>query len=200
MERVKLDYDGDHIDTVLFKGMPAIHPQGFGGNIWSLPVGNMLILRNEDNDYRIAKTSVKITEEYFERNKKLKELLQLNDSTVLREYSITKDRLFIQFRKGSNLELGTIIEGSVWEGKSCKATVCEVIIEDENGFNDYWAKPFIGMKRKAIMVEQDGDSFILDNEDGSGLVKLLFPNEIVPYAHLKASIIHYIKSKNKNDN
>src|SRR5690348_6146845 len=99
MERVKLDHGGDKMDAILFKGMPVIHPSGFGGNIWSLPVGNSLIIRNEDNDYKVDKTAIRITEEYLLKSKLLKDILTVNDSQILREYSIVKDKLFVNFRR-----------------------------------------------------------------------------------------------------
>lgn len=59
-----------------------------------------------------------------------------------------------------------------WNGEPCAARLITAIVADNSAFPMYWARPFVGMRRKAVEVEYSGETFYLDDEDGSGWNKV----------------------------
>lgn len=59
-----------------------------------------------------------------------------------------------------------------WNGEPCAARRVTVIVADNTAFPMYWARRFVGMRRKAVEVHYGGDTFYLDDEDGSGWNKV----------------------------
>ncbi len=59
-----------------------------------------------------------------------------------------------------------------WNGEPCAARRITAIVANNDAFPMYWARPFVGMRRKAVEVEYGGDTFYLDDEDASGWNKV----------------------------
>ncbi|MET7477972.1 hypothetical protein ABZT17_26895 [Streptomyces sp. NPDC005648] len=59
-----------------------------------------------------------------------------------------------------------------WNGEPCVATQVTVIVADDHVFPLYWARDFVGTRRKAIEVQYGDQTFYLDDEDGSGWDKV----------------------------
>lgn len=59
-----------------------------------------------------------------------------------------------------------------WNGEPCAARQITAVVADNTAFPLYWARPFVGMRRKAVEVEYADRTFYLDDEDGSGWHKV----------------------------
>ncbi|MCI3277488.1 hypothetical protein [Streptomyces cylindrosporus] len=59
-----------------------------------------------------------------------------------------------------------------WNGEPCTATQVTVTVADNGFFPAYWAREFVGTRRKAVEVEYGDHTFYLDDEDGSGWDKV----------------------------
>lgn len=59
-----------------------------------------------------------------------------------------------------------------WNGEPCEARRITAIVADNTAFPGYWARPFVGARRKAVEVTYGGQTFYLDDEDGSGWNKV----------------------------
>lgn len=55
-------------------------------------------------------------------------------------------------------------EETYWEGKPVTAERCRVIVADMPKERFYWAKPFIGDCRQAVMIKLDGETIFIDDE------------------------------------
>lgn len=51
-----------------------------------------------------------------------------------------------------------------WNGESCKAERCTVVVADNPEVPAYWARPFVGTERQAVMVGYHGATFYIDDE------------------------------------
>lgn len=59
-----------------------------------------------------------------------------------------------------------------WNGEPCAALRVTATVADSGIFPQYWAREFVGTRRKAVRVEYGGNTFYLDDEDGSGWNKV----------------------------
>lgn len=59
-----------------------------------------------------------------------------------------------------------------WNGEPCQARRVTAIVTDDERFPMYWARHLVGTRRKAVEVEYSGETFYLDDEDGSGWNKV----------------------------
>ncbi len=60
-----------------------------------------------------------------------------------------------------------------WNGERCQFKVVFIkLIDFENTPTLYWAKPFVDVERQAIEVNYESTTFCIDNEDGTGYVKM----------------------------
>lgn len=51
-----------------------------------------------------------------------------------------------------------------WNGEPCRAERCTVVVADNADTPAYWARPFVGTERQAVMVQYNGETFYIDNE------------------------------------
>ncbi|MER7815635.1 hypothetical protein [Streptomyces sp. NPDC096153] len=63
-------------------------------------------------------------------------------------------------------------EQTMWNGEPCTATRVTVVVADSGAFPSYWAREHAGTRRNAVQVDYGGDTFYLDDEDGSGWHKV----------------------------
>lgn len=59
-----------------------------------------------------------------------------------------------------------------WNGEPFQAVKVAVRVADAPEFPEYWAHQHINTIRQAVRVQYYGDTFYLDNEDGSGWYKV----------------------------
>ena len=59
-----------------------------------------------------------------------------------------------------------------WNGEPCAARQITAIVADNTAFPLYWAREFVGMRRKVVEVAYGGETFYLDDEDGSAWNKV----------------------------
>ncbi|MFR0354129.1 hypothetical protein [Streptomyces sediminimaris] len=59
-----------------------------------------------------------------------------------------------------------------WNGEPCTALRLTAIVADIDAFPQYWARHLVGTRRNVVRVEYGGETFYLDDEDGSGWNKL----------------------------
>jgi hypothetical protein len=59
-----------------------------------------------------------------------------------------------------------------WNGEPCQARRVTAVVADSIFFPLYWAREFVGTRRKAVEVTYGGRTFYLDDEDGSGWAKV----------------------------
>jgi hypothetical protein len=59
-----------------------------------------------------------------------------------------------------------------WNYEPCSATRVLVIVDDAPEFPSYWARDLIGKERFAVEVIYNGQTFYIDDEDGSGWFKV----------------------------
>ncbi|MGW4493807.1 hypothetical protein [Streptomyces sp. NPDC004376] len=59
-----------------------------------------------------------------------------------------------------------------WNGEPCTARRITAIVADDESFPAYWARDLVGTRRPAVEVVYGGRAFYLDDEDGSGWVKV----------------------------
>jgi len=59
-----------------------------------------------------------------------------------------------------------------WNWEPARAQRVTVIVADAPQFPQYWARPYIGQERFAVEIYQNGQTFYIDNEDGSGWDKV----------------------------
>lgn len=80
-----------------------------------------------------------------------------------------------------------MIEPTYWNGESCRARRVVVIVGDTDRFPLYWARGFVGQERDAVEVQQHGQTFYLDDVDGSGWSKVTtgFGGPRVPHRSLE---------------
>lgn len=69
-----------------------------------------------------------------------------------------------------------------WNGEPCKATIVQVIVGKAEK-PTYWYADLEGTERQAVRVEQEGDVFYLDNQDGSGWMKVTVGMGSPQYGH-----------------
>lgn len=55
-------------------------------------------------------------------------------------------------------------EATFWNGDPCEARKVTVEVADDVVFPLYWARPFVGTRRKAVEVTYDGSTFYLDDD------------------------------------
>lgn len=60
-----------------------------------------------------------------------------------------------------------------WNGEPCNIQHLDILLDDPQIHNSHWYSVFAGEKRRVIEVNQRGQSFIIDNEDGLGIKKVL---------------------------
>lgn len=77
---------------------------------------------------------------------------------------------------------GRVIPGAKWDGADVKATEMIVVVGD-SGHPNYWAKGFIGMRRRAVKCVRDKQIWYLDDEDGQGYVKVTLGQGSMGYGH-----------------
>ena len=63
-------------------------------------------------------------------------------------------------------------DGPNWNGEPCEARRVRVVIADAPRFPSYWARDLVGQEREAVEVVYNGQTFYIDNADGSGWVKV----------------------------
>lgn len=59
-----------------------------------------------------------------------------------------------------------------WNGEPAPAVKTRVIVADAPQFPQYWARHLVGEFRDAVRVTYGGQTFYLDNADGSGWRKV----------------------------
>lgn len=59
-----------------------------------------------------------------------------------------------------------------WNGEPCEYEVLIVKVGKTTEFKMPWFEPFEGTLRQVVKVKSQGEEFVIDNEDGSGLEKL----------------------------
>jgi hypothetical protein len=59
-----------------------------------------------------------------------------------------------------------------WNYEPCIAIRTIVVVGDAPEFPSYWAREFIGQTRFAVRVTYNGQTFFIDDEDGSGWFKV----------------------------
>jgi hypothetical protein len=59
-----------------------------------------------------------------------------------------------------------------WNGEPCQARRVTAIVADNGVFPMYWARHLVGTRRKVVEVTYAGETFYLDDEDGSGWNKV----------------------------
>lgn len=59
-----------------------------------------------------------------------------------------------------------------WNGEPCAARKVRVMVADSDFFPAYWARQYVDTVREAVEVTYNGQTFYLDNEDGSGWHKV----------------------------
>jgi hypothetical protein len=83
-------------------------------------------------------------------------------------------------------------EFTYWNGEPCQAQKCEVEVADALQFKNYWARPLIGQRIKAVEVsvpDPDMEPFYLDNEDGEGWIKVTEGKGMWTYPHKTIEIV-----------
>lgn len=51
-----------------------------------------------------------------------------------------------------------------WNGELCKARIVSVIVADNGQFPAYWARDFVGQRRRAVEVVYAGETFYIDDQ------------------------------------
>lgn len=83
----------------------------------------------------------------------------------------------------SNLDIvSATIADAKWNGEPCVARHVEVIV-GTSPVETWWCASLKGTRRKAIEISQGGYSFFIDNEDGSGLMKVTLGRGSPSYGH-----------------
>ncbi|MFJ2719414.1 hypothetical protein [Streptomyces sp. NPDC087437] len=59
-----------------------------------------------------------------------------------------------------------------WNGEPCGARRITAIVADDGRFPMYWARHLVGTRRNIVEVVYGGETFYLDDEDGSGWNKV----------------------------
>lgn len=59
-----------------------------------------------------------------------------------------------------------------WNGEPCQARRITAIVADDSRFPQYWARHLVGTRRNAVEVTYTGQTFYIDDEDGSGWNKV----------------------------
>lgn len=59
-----------------------------------------------------------------------------------------------------------------WNGEPCIASRITATVADNDAFPLYWARHLVGTRRKIVEVTYGGETFYLDDEDGSGWNKV----------------------------
>ncbi|MFF7901208.1 hypothetical protein ACFZCV_20785 [Streptomyces sp. NPDC007920] len=59
-----------------------------------------------------------------------------------------------------------------WNGEPCKARRITAVVTDDARFPLYCARDLVGTRRSVVEVEYGGETFYLDDEDGSGWNKV----------------------------
>lgn len=71
-----------------------------------------------------------------------------------------------------------------WNGQPCDVKVIRIVM---NGTEDnpvlFWGKAFYGMERQALLVTQGSSQFVIDNEDGTGWLKVTVGMGSPSYGH-----------------
>lgn len=63
-------------------------------------------------------------------------------------------------------------EQTQWNGEPCTAMRVMAVVADSEQFPQYWARDLVGTGRKAVRVDYGGETFYLDDEDGTGWDKV----------------------------
>lgn len=74
-------------------------------------------------------------------------------------------------------------EAAYWNGERALAVKVRVIVGDAPQFPNYWARSLVGTEREAVRVTYSGQLFYLDNEDGSGWLKVTEGHGSPRYGH-----------------
>ena len=59
-----------------------------------------------------------------------------------------------------------------WNGEPCDAQKVNLVVSDPGIHPEYWARLFVGQVRPAVRVTYGGNTFYLDDLDGSGWRKV----------------------------
>jgi hypothetical protein len=59
-----------------------------------------------------------------------------------------------------------------WNSQPCDVVRGSAVVKDAPEFPQYWAREHVGQRRRVAVVFQDRQWFVLDDEDGSGWVKV----------------------------
>ncbi|MDX3634305.1 hypothetical protein PV728_29390 [Streptomyces europaeiscabiei] len=59
-----------------------------------------------------------------------------------------------------------------WNGGPCQARRITAVVADDGRFPQYWARHLVGTRRQVVEVTYGGETFYIDNEDGSGWNKV----------------------------
>lgn len=79
--------------------------------------------------------------------------------------------------------MGGIVK-TYWNGGPCQVRRVRVVVADAPEFPKYWARQFVGRERAAVeIVYGEGPPFYLDNEDGSGWLKVTEGKGSPQYGH-----------------
>lgn len=60
----------------------------------------------------------------------------------------------------------------LWDFHPCHAKRCVVIVQDDPTYPNYWARPYVGKARQAVEVISHGQRLYIDNEDGTGWIRV----------------------------
>jgi hypothetical protein len=70
-----------------------------------------------------------------------------------------------------------------WNGEPCEARKVRVVVGNSGRFSAPWFSDYIGQEREAVEVTYGGQTFYLDNEDGSGWGKVTVGHGSPSYGH-----------------
>lgn len=60
-----------------------------------------------------------------------------------------------------------------WNGEPCSIQHITVLLSEEQEQKTFWFSVFAGTERRVLKITQGGQSFIIDNEDGQGIDKVI---------------------------
>lgn len=59
-----------------------------------------------------------------------------------------------------------------WNGEPCGIEHIDIKLDEKQNENTFWFAPFSGKFRRAIRIHINGETFVIDNEDGMGVRKV----------------------------
>jgi hypothetical protein len=65
-----------------------------------------------------------------------------------------------------------ILIPTTWDYRPCEARKCFAVVADNKMYPNYWARRHIGKVRQVVEVDTPDGKIYLDNEDGSGWMKV----------------------------